>query len=90
VVLMEALASELPVVASRLSGIPELVGEDCEGLLVEPRDACGLANALQRLAGHAALRSRLGAAGRRRVMRDFHQQQNAAALVARFRRGSAA
>jgi glycosyltransferase involved in cell wall biosynthesis len=86
VALMEALASEVPVVASRLSGIPELVGDGLQGLLVAPRDAVGLANALARLAGDAALRSRLGRAGRRKVLREFDQQANAAALVARFRR----
>jgi glycosyltransferase involved in cell wall biosynthesis len=86
VVLMEALASEVPVVASRLSGIPELVEDGVEGTLVAPRDAGALASALARLAGDVELRAQLGRAGRRKVLREFDQHANAAALVARFRK----
>jgi glycosyltransferase involved in cell wall biosynthesis len=84
VVLMEAMAAGLPVVASRLSGIPELVTDGVSGLLVPPGDPTALADALQRLAGDADLRSRLGDEGRATVLRDFDVDRNAAALAARF------
>ena len=84
VVLMEAMAAGLPVVASRLSGIPELVTDDVDGLLVPPGDPAALADALQRLASDPALRARLGSEGRATVVRDFDVDRNAAALAARF------
>jgi colanic acid/amylovoran biosynthesis glycosyltransferase len=84
VVLMEAMAAGLPVVASRLSGIPELVTDGVSGLLVPPGDDDALADALERLAGDAGLRARLGAAGRETVVRDFDVDRNAAALASRI------
>ncbi|MCJ7710000.1 MAG: glycosyltransferase, partial [Chloroflexi bacterium] len=60
VVLMEAMATGLPVIASRLSGIPELVTDEESGLLVQPGDPGALAAALARLAADTELRARLG------------------------------
>jgi colanic acid/amylovoran biosynthesis glycosyltransferase len=80
VVLMEVMASGLPVVASRLSGIPELVADGESGILVAPGDEAGLADALERLALDPALRRRLGDAGRATVARDFEINRNAQAL----------
>lgn len=71
VALMEAAASGLPLVASRLSGIPELVREGETGLLVEPGDAAGLARALERLARDPATRAGLGKTARRLVEEEF-------------------
>jgi colanic acid/amylovoran biosynthesis glycosyltransferase len=84
VVLMEAMASELPVVSSRLSGIPELVADGISGWLVEPRDSAGLADALARLGADPTLRLRMGRAGRRIVDEQFHQQKNAGILQRLF------
>jgi len=84
VVLMEAMACGLPVVASAISGIPELVGDGQTGTLVPPGDAHALADALQNLAQDAALRRRLGTAGRRRVEADFNLHRNARQLVRAF------
>jgi glycosyltransferase involved in cell wall biosynthesis len=84
VVLMEAMATGLPVIASRLSGIPELVTDGVDGLLVPPGDDAALAEALARLAADPDLRRRLGEAGRATVVRDFDVDRNAAALAARF------
>lgn len=89
VVLMEAMASGVAVVASRLTGIPELVRDGETGLLAEPRDVVGLAGALRRLHDDPALRSRLAAAGRSLVQRDFDIRRNAAALVERVERAVA-
>ena len=49
VVLMEALAAGLPVVATRLSGIPELVADGQTGLLAAPGDAAALREAIERV-----------------------------------------
>lgn len=81
VVLMEALACRLPVVASAISGIPELVEHERTGLLVPPRDPAALAQALRDLHGDGALRRRLGAAGRDKVLREYDAYANAARLA---------
>ena len=84
VVLMEAMGSGVPVVASDLSGIPELVIDGQTGLLVAPRDARGLAEALARLYSDPALRQRLGRAGREKVVTEFDLHKNAAKLAQCF------
>lgn len=86
VVLMEAMGCGLPVVASDLSGIPELVQDEVTGYLVPPGDATGMADALERLCHEPGLRRRLGRAGREKVLQDFNLRLNAAALVECFRR----
>lgn len=71
VVLMEGMAAGLPVISSRLSGIPELVEHDINGLLTEPGDSQAIADALLRLASDVELRKRFGAAGRKTVEKHF-------------------
>ncbi len=84
VALMEALASERAVVASAVSGIPELVIDGETGLLVTAGDAFALADAIERLANDAALRERLGRAGRDRVHAEFDLRVTTAELSLRF------
>lgn len=84
VVLMEAMATELPVVTTRIAGIPELVEDEQSGILTTPGDAAGLAAALSRLADDPQLRQRYGQAGRARVLAGFTPQPNARRLVALF------
>jgi glycosyltransferase involved in cell wall biosynthesis len=86
---MEAMSAGVPVVASRLSGIPELVEDGVTGLLVPPGDHVALAAALERLAGDPALRERLGRAGRERVVREFSVARSSRELVRRFGVGAA-
>jgi glycosyltransferase involved in cell wall biosynthesis len=66
-----AMGAGLPVVATRVAGIPEVVQDEVSGLLVPPADADALAGALARLAEDAALRARLGDAARRFVRPRF-------------------
>lgn len=66
-VLLEALALEVPVAATRVNGVPRLVSDGANGLLVPPDDADALAAALARLATDPDLRAALRAAGRRTV-----------------------
>lgn len=84
VALMEAMAAGVPVVASRLSGIPELVRDGESGLLAPPGDVAALAAAIRRLHDDPALRRSLGMAGRAAVERDFDLHRNAALLARRF------
>lgn len=86
VVLMEAMASGVPCVTTRITGIPELIRSDDEGLLVAPSDAEALADAIARLIDDPGLRARIGAAARRRVDADFHLERNTARLASLFAR----
>jgi len=70
-VLIEAMARRKPVIASRIGGIPDIIEDNLNGLLVTPGDHVGLAEAIARLLGDRDLRARLGNAGRRRVEEKF-------------------
>jgi len=65
--ILEAMAAGLPVVATRVGGIPEIVAEGRTGILVAPEDPTGLANALARMAGDRGLREEMGRGGRERA-----------------------
>ncbi len=79
-VLMEAMASELPVVGTHIMGVPELIEHERSGLLVPPARADALADALVRLAADAELRARLGRAARERIEREFELRRAAAGV----------
>ncbi|PJE94442.1 glycosyl transferase family 1 [Streptomyces carminius] len=82
----EAMATGTPLVATTGGAIPEVAGPDGETCLaVPPADAGALAAALGRLLGDAALRARLGAAGRERVLRRFTWEQAARGTVEHYR-----
>ena len=68
---LEAMASGVPVVASAVGGIPELVVDEETGLLVEPGDPQALAAAIARVVDDAALRRRFAAAGHARAQQMF-------------------
>jgi D-inositol-3-phosphate glycosyltransferase len=70
-VAVEAMSCGLPVVASRISGLPSLVEDWDTGFLVKPGDVGQLAMAMTFLWGDDELRARMGHNGRRRVLRDF-------------------
>jgi glycosyltransferase involved in cell wall biosynthesis len=76
-VLLEAMAAGRAVIASRVAGIPDVVTDGVDGILVEEKDVAGLAAALARLAGDPALRQRLGAAARAMVTRGLSWDQAA-------------
>ncbi|MFN8494891.1 MAG: glycosyltransferase family 4 protein [Caldilineaceae bacterium] len=84
VVLMEGMGSSAPVVASAISGIPELVADGQCGFLVPPRDVQGLADALEKLYKDPALRRRFGQAGREKVLKEFDLNTNAGILARHF------
>jgi glycosyltransferase involved in cell wall biosynthesis len=70
-VAVEAMACGLPVVASRISGLPSLVKDWDTGFLVKPGDVGQLAMAITFVWGDDSLRGRMGQNGRHRVLRDF-------------------
>jgi glycosyltransferase involved in cell wall biosynthesis len=74
-VLLEAMSMAVPVVATRVAGVPRLVEDETNGLLVEPDDERQLAHALRHLLENVSLRDRLGAAGRRTVVERFSFQR---------------
>lgn len=84
VVLMEGMAAGLPVVASAISGIPELVDDEVTGLLVPPKDPDALAEAIGRLLDDADLRRRIVTGARRRVREDYDLDVISAKLAALF------
>ena len=77
---IEASAMELPIVASNIHGIPDVVLDGETGLLVPAADIGALADALRRLAGDGGLRARMGAGGRAFVAREYRWQDNAALM----------
>jgi glycosyltransferase involved in cell wall biosynthesis len=76
-VLIEAMAMQLPVIATKMTAIGEIVVDRKTGILVPPRNPPALAQALLELAGNAALAQELGANGRRRVEERFDIRKNA-------------
>lgn len=73
-VILEAMAAGLPVVASRVGGVPELVVPGLTGWLVAPGDALGLAAALGQVLRDPDTRQAMGRAGRRRAEKEFSLQ----------------
>lgn len=69
--LMESIGAGKPVVATRVGGVPEIVRDGVEGLLVPPSDPAALADALLTLLRDPDLRTRMGAAGRERQQAEF-------------------
>lgn len=82
---LEAMAAARPVIATRVGGLPEVVGDDA-GILVPPEDAPALARAIARLAGDPQLARALGEAGRARVAARFTVEAMATATRAVYRR----
>ena len=69
--ILVAMANSLPVIATQVGGIPELVVDGETGLLVPPNDAHRLASALRQVLDSESLRRRMGQAARRRVEKNF-------------------
>lgn len=81
VALMEAMASRIPVVASAISGIPELVEDGVTGTLVDPGNPRSLADAIRRLLANPAAARETAERGRDRVAREFELRQTAGELL---------
>jgi glycosyltransferase involved in cell wall biosynthesis len=79
--LLEAMASALPVVATRVGGNPELIDDGLDGFMFTPGDAVGLADIIERALLDGASRERFGAAAREKVVQEFSLQR----MVANYR-----
>lgn len=85
VVLMEAMAAGVPCVATRITGIPELIEDGVSGLLVTPADTDALAAAIGTLHDDMGLRRRVADAARERIGREYNLEMNVDRLVQVFR-----
>jgi glycosyltransferase involved in cell wall biosynthesis len=74
IVLLEAMLAGLPVVATRVSAVPEIVVDGVTGLLTSAGDAAGIADGLERLLNDGGLRQSFGEAGRSRARNEFSVQ----------------
>jgi len=84
VALMEALATGIPVISTKISGIPELIEDGVSGLLVPERDAKQLAEAIYRLYDEPELREQFAEKGREKVLEEFNLITNSKALIDLF------
>jgi colanic acid/amylovoran biosynthesis glycosyltransferase len=81
-VIMEAMATGLPVISTAIAGIPEMVIEGETGFLVPPRDAVALADVIEKLIGDAVLARKMGRAGHERAKKLFSIEGNVRELRA--------
>ena len=69
--LLEAMATGIPVIATRVEGVEETITDGVDGLLVPPEDSDELALAIVRLLEDPELRKKIGAAARARVLQHY-------------------
>jgi glycosyltransferase involved in cell wall biosynthesis len=72
---LEAMSSGLPVIASRVGGIPEIITHKENGFLVEPQDAAGFVKHIKRLAQDPGLRRKIGDIARKHICENFTMQR---------------
>jgi glycosyltransferase involved in cell wall biosynthesis len=81
---LESMAAGVPVIASRVGGIPEVIRDGINGLLVGPRNSSQLAEAIGRLLTDASLRNRLGLAAVQTIMKGFSAEKMSAEVSALY------
>ena len=84
-VLLEAMLQQVPAVAMAVGGIPEVISDGRNGLLVSPGDECAYGSALRRMLSEPDLRARLGTAARRTVTGSFLFGPRMAAMEGLYR-----
>ncbi|MBD5647000.1 MAG: glycosyltransferase family 4 protein [Desulfovibrio sp.] len=82
--IMEAMATGLPVVASNVGGIPDLVRHGKDGFLHDPQDVEGMAHSVAALLADAGLRARLGAGARERLLKEFSLRKMGDRILQRY------
>jgi glycosyltransferase involved in cell wall biosynthesis len=82
---LEAMASALPVIASDVGGLREVVVPERTGIIVPPANTDAIASAIKRLAESAELRAQMGAAARARAVENYSMEQMAARTLALYR-----
>lgn len=86
VVLMEAMAMEIPCISTLIAGIPELIQSGRDGILIPPSDAESLADEIARMMDTPSVRRHLGRSGRIRVQENYNLAKNVANLAHIFER----
>jgi glycosyltransferase involved in cell wall biosynthesis len=86
VVLMEAMATGVPCVAPRITGIPELIRDGIEGLLVTPANLADLASAIASLMDNPELRRQMATLSRERIADQYELRKNVQRLSNLFSR----
>jgi len=81
-VIMEAMATGLPIVSTKIGGIPEMVVENETGFLLRPGDAVALADAIEKVISNLSLAQKLGQAGRECAQEFFSIEKNVRELCA--------
>ena len=84
-VILEAMASGLPIVATAVGGVPELITDGVSGRLVTPEDPTALAEAIDGVLGDVDLARDMAARARRRVVADFTADVAARKLLDLYR-----
>ena len=82
---VEALACEIPVVATSVGGLSEVVDSEKAGIIVSPRDVEGTAIALERLIVSKDLREQMGKYGRQKVLAHYNWPENVKQMVSLYR-----
>jgi glycosyltransferase involved in cell wall biosynthesis len=77
---MEAMSKGLPVIATNITGVPELVTNDIDGILVAPGNSVELAEAMIRVSKDSGLREYLGVNARKKILVDFNLDTNVAKI----------
>jgi glycosyltransferase involved in cell wall biosynthesis len=83
-VLIEAMATETPVIASRVGGVPEVVDHEVNGYLVEPGDAVGWREYINRLIHNEAIRRNFIKSGRNKVLKKFTSENITSSIAALY------
>jgi glycosyltransferase involved in cell wall biosynthesis len=83
---VEAQAMEIPVISTRVGGVPEVVLDGETGILVEPGDSEQLAQAILALIENPALRRQMGKRGREHVLANYRWEDNAALMENLYQR----
>lgn len=84
VALMEAMYWKIPVVSTNILGLPELIDNNINGVLVEPEDVSGLADAIERLSGSREMRIRMGEQAKVKVLAEFNTEHSVEQLDSLF------
>lgn len=77
ITVLEAMSMRKPVIATNVGGIPEIIKNDREGLLVEPRNSLQLAEAISQMFSDPSRRRKIGNNARKRVEKEFTWEKNA-------------
>lgn len=82
----EAMVLEVPVIATNVSGVPELIEDGVSGLLIQPKDPAALAHAIKKMKDDVQLRRKLGTAGKNRITEHFSVEIIASDLIKYYER----